>query len=680
MKSSRILVVAALVTMTCSAAGQEWLGYRDSSGTLRTLVPSQSHVAVVPAAGKAEQLMLFEGFDAREQPLVFRGLVVARLDGSLRGRQLEVGAELVQKGLAERTGLVFSAGRKIVFLDREVIVRLKEPCCSPGSILAKIGLEFESWLDESRTMLLARAQDARSALAASVAAGDVPGVEWAIPDFAVPIDLYYTPNDPYFSEQWHLYQSNGHHIHADEAWDVTTGDSQVIVAVVDTGLDETHPDFEASRIVTGFDVVGNDNDPTPPGDSMNAHGTCCSGEIAATNDNGEGGAGVCPGCSLMGVRMMDGWTTFAQLSQGYKAINYAVQNGAWVLSNSWGIDQATINCGQVDMAPYYAAVQNAVNNGRGGLGCVVLFASGNGDQNGNAMQIGPDELANMPEVMAVGGTDNNDQVVSYSNYGPNLSVVAPTGSLVNGAPQILTTDTIGNRGFSRNGNFWAPSYWGDYNTHQPEPDNTGNYTRYFNGTSAACPIAAGVVALVFSANPTLTGAQARFIVEQTADKVGGVTYDQNGHNDYYGYGRVNAGRAVRAAELGFNNPDGSICAENFNCANNDCQKAQPGDFYGYCGGQNCSTLPDGSACNDGDPCTVNDVCSAGACSGTPKNCSDGNVCTDDACNPADGCCTHTTDAGGCNDGDPCTVNDVCSNGVCGGTPKDCSDGNVCTDD
>jgi len=376
----------------------------------------------------------------------------------------------------------------------------------------------------------------------------------------------------------------------------------------------------------------------------------------------------------MGVRMMDGWAAVSELSNGYLAIQYATNNGAWVLSNSWGISQDLTS--QIDMQPFYTAVQDAVNNGRGGLGSVVLFASGN-----DGVALGIDELASMSEVMAVGGTDNSDQRVSYSNYGSNLSVVAPTGGSNSGDLQILTTDTLGSRGFSRNGEFWEPWFPGsDYNTHMSEPDSTGNYTRYFNGTSAACPIAAGVVALTFSANPSLTGAEARFIVEQTADKVGGVSYDSNGHNNYYGYGRINAGRAVRAAEIGFNNPDGSQCAEDFNCTNDDCQKANASDFYGNCGGLDCSSLPDGSPCDDGNSCTINDQCSGGVCTGSAKDCSDGNVCTDDSCNPANGACIHNNNTASCDDGDLCTTGDLCSAGSCVGSAKDCTDGNICTDD
>ncbi|HUU03248.1 MAG TPA: S8 family serine peptidase [Myxococcota bacterium] len=672
---SSLLIISLMCTTVLAGPN-----YIDSRGNTIQLAPAPDKIAVAPVKGLLveQSLALHPELNMSENVVKLGcGLWEISLTADYRGRGEEVARALLAEGLVARLGAVFAVpgSPRRFLLDRGVMLRLEKSIPGlPVDLLARTGLQPVRRLDDLGTLFLCRSTDAHTALAGARAAARLPGVAWALPDFIVPIDLYHTPNDSYYSEQWYHYQASGADINTEEAWDVTTGDSQVIVAVVDTGLEESHPDFASTNIVTGYDLPGNDNDPTPPADAINAHGTCCSGEIAASMDNNEGMAGTCPGCSLMGIRMMDGWASVSELSNGYLAIQYATNNGAWVLSNSWGISQDLTS--QIDMQPFYTAVQDAVNNGRGGLGSVVLFASGN-----DGVALGIDELANMPGVMAVGGTDNTDQRVSYSNYGSNLSVVAPTGGSGSGDLQILTTDTLGNRGFSRNGEFWEPWFPGsDYNTNMPEPDNTGNYTRYFNGTSAACPIAAGVVALTFSANPSLTGAEARFVVEHTADKVGGVSYDSNGHNNYYGYGRVNAGRAVRAAEIGFNNPDGSQCAEDFNCTDNDCQKQNASDFYGNCGGLDCSSLPDGSPCDDGNACTINDQCSGGSCTGSAKNCSDGNVCTDDSCNPTNGNCTHVNNTAGCNDGNACTLADQCSGGTCTGSAKDCSDGNVCTND
>jgi hypothetical protein len=448
------------------------------------------------------------------------------------------------------------------------------------------------------------------------------------------------------------------------------GDPQVIVVVFDTGMDMTHPDFAAERLLTGYNAVDQSTDVTPGPDTFGGHGTACAGLVVATGDNREGMVGVCPQCSLLPIKFVG---NYGDITGAAEAYYHALSRGAWVTSNSWGVLQEYAQT--IDMEPVYQSIRDFVAQARDGKGGVALFCTTN-----EGRLIGFDELANMPEVMAVGGSDNRDQVVSYSNYGPNMSVVAPTGAPDFNRPQIITTDVQGDGGMSRDGFLWGWSpAGGDINTGWPEPDTTGNYTRYFNGTSASTPIAAGVVALTFSANPDLTGAEAREIVEQTADKVGHLAYDEfRGHNFYYGYGRVNAARAVRAAHLGFRNPPGAQCAENLNCSSGDCRKYTDSAPYGKCW-TDCSPLPDGTMCHDLDECTENDTCSEGTCSGTTVNCDDDNPCTLDTCDPATGC-IHTKVQGPCNDDDPCTEYDTCKNGICLGSPTYCNDHNPCTDD
>jgi len=599
--------------------------YIHSQGHKVELTPSTDRIVVTLAPGV--DLSRMPGLDT-SAPMQTGpdGLTTILLDPEHRGMGDEIARRLVTSGLARRAGMVFSVPGtgKTFSLDRDVIVKLRSPSALP--VLEEAGLLPISGLGHERNLFVVRAVNAEQALRAAVVLAGKPEVAWAVPDFTVPVDLYHQPNDPYYGLQWHHQQASDADIDSDEAWDVTMGDAQVIVAVIDTGVDEDHPDFHPARIVTGYSSVTGQNDPTPLSGSMDAHGTACSGEVLAVADNHEGVSGVCPGCSLMGIRMMDGASSQTQISNAYTAIEYATDNGAWVLSNSWGIDEQVI--GQVDIQPFYTAVRDAVSSGGDGSGAVVLFASGNGDMSGNRQPIGQRELQNMPEVMAVGGTGPNDLYVSYSDYGPNLSVTAPTGqtggwSEMFDGPQICSTDTIGDRGFSRGGYLYAPGLWGDQRTNYQEPDTSGNYTQYFNGTSAACPIAAGVVALAWSANLDLTATQVRMIVEQTADKVGG-GYDAGGHSDDYGYGRVNAGRAVRAAACGLDNPDGSICAEDFNCLGGTCAKTSPDDPEGICA----------TPCVSDADCEQGQKCASGIClpaCGSHADCEAGTVCKDGAC-------------------------------------------------
>ncbi|MBN2496492.1 MAG: S8 family serine peptidase [Deltaproteobacteria bacterium] len=671
-----LVAFVGLATCLASGASAGEFGYIDSRGQRVELELAADRIAVVPAGpGALEAIARELGPEASRAHRRGRFLAEIALEsGAETDRALEA---LLADGLVSRAGLAFrSPSGRVFFLDRQVLVGLARPAVRADAavLLARTGLEPVEALGHGGWIWLCRARDARAALGAASECARLPGVRWALPDFTFPAALAHRPTDPYYGEQWYHAQPGDAHLHTEEAWDLTFGDAAVVVAVIDTGLEESHPDFDPARIITGYNYPQDSDDPTPEADSLNAHGTACAGEIAASIDNAEGMAGVCPGCSLMGVKMFTEGA-YADLSGCYMAIQYAVDHGAWVLSMSWGIDP-----GQVDLEPFREAIREAVELGRGGLGAVVLFASGNGNMwTGEAEPIGSAELQNMPEVMAVGGSDPFDRWVSYSDYGPNLSVVAPTGGLDPTEPGILTTDTLGSRGFSRNGTYWTWAFFGDMDTGIAEPDPTGDYTAHFSGTSAACPLAAGVVALVLSAHPGLTGAQARFVVERTADKVGGVSYDASGHNDYYGHGRVNAGRAVRAAAAGFGNPPGAACAEDFNCAWGACEKSSPGAFYGQCTDFDCAVDPEGSPCTDFDACTTGDVCTGGACAGSPADCDDFNACTADGCDPSSGC-THDPVPGDCDDGDACTSNDSCADGRCQGEPVICDDGDACTAD
>ncbi|HOX46839.1 MAG TPA: S8 family serine peptidase [Myxococcota bacterium] len=703
-------LVAGLTLAVSAAAGD--FGYLNSRGEQVRLRPVLDAVAVrlEPGAEATLRARAAElGLDARAPwRLLSAGLWSLPLAPWAVGRAGEVGAELRRQGLSAGDGLLFElpgAGGRFS-LDRGVILRLRAPGPALArSLAAAGGFEGLEPLDDGGQTFLLRARDARAALAGARRLAARAEVAWALPDFGVPIQLHRLPTDPWYGQQWYQGMSGGG-IRAEAAWDVTLGDPQVVVAVVDTGVEITHPDFEPGHLLTGYNAVTQQDDPSPLATAMDAHGTACSGVIAARHDNAEGLAGICPDCSLLPIKMMDGMADQSQLSTGYRALTTATARGAWVLSNSWGVDEAYTS--QIDMQPYYQAVRDAVQGGRGGLGAVVLFASGNGESDwmGNVQgtQIGAHELQAMPEVMAVGGTWTDDRVVVYSDYGPSLSVVAPTGTTDYNQAGIFTTDTLGESGFSRHGRLYMPGLWGeDADAGFAEPDPTGNYSSHFNGTSAACPIAAGVVGLVFSANPGLTGAQARWIVEQTADKVGGVAYDALGHDDHYGFGRVHAGRAVRVAALGLELDDGAACVEDINCARGQCIRVDAGAEQGVCAvpclgpadclpGQECAPLgagrtsvcqdacashadcPGGAICQDARcqvvDCAQGGVCPAGtACptKGVARPCAPS--CADDAACQAPALCVPEVGGGlcetlTCQTALECPADALCAAGVC----------------
>ena len=343
-------------------------------------------------------------------------------------------------------------------------------------------------------------------------------------EFAEPNFVGFTSllsSDPLFGNQWPLKNTgqNGGTLGADidieQAWTITEGRRDVKVAVLDIGIDLDHPDL-AANLLPGYDALGGTlNGDAPAGLNNNAHGTACAGIIAARK-NTIGISGVAPECKIIPINAMSlsGLTTDAQIAN---AIEWAWQNGADVLSNSWYWD--------VPAAIIDNAIENATTLGRGGLGCVILFSSGNFGIPSPGEIAYPAYLEN---VIAVGATDNHDTRAIFSTsessmWGPGLDLVAP-------GKDIYTTDLQGTDGYS-----------------------TGDYNSNYSGTSAACPHAAGVAALILSVNRCLTWQQVKQILELSCEKVGPYCYSANtsepngSWNEEMGHGRINAFNAVKYA-------------------------------------------------------------------------------------------------------------------------------------
>jgi subtilisin family serine protease len=340
-----------------------------------------------------------------------------------------------------------------------------------------------------------------------------PDVLYSHPNLISPVEKSATVNDPLFSSQWHLYnygQWNGKpgaDVKARNAWDITGGNPNIIVAVLDDGFDLNHQDLYG-KWVQGADYVDGDWDPRPIRSNEN-HGTACAGVVAASGNNGVGVTGVAPYCRLMPLRIFDGTTltTTIQPSAIANAFYYAAQNGASVISNSW-------------IAAYqFPEVVNAINyaatSGRGGRGCVVVWAAGNYNQNCDNYP-----YQNLARVICVAASTNQDLKASYSNYGSIVDLCAPSSG---GTAAITTTDRTGSVGYS-----------------------TSNYTSTFGGTSSATPLVAGVAALVLSRNPNLYATQVHRLLRKTSEKINyaGGGYNSYGFSPYYGYGRINAWHAV----------------------------------------------------------------------------------------------------------------------------------------
>ena len=368
-----------------------------------------------------------------------------------------------------------------------------------------------SWLREESGIALVELDAGADELAFSRKLHQQPNVKWAHPDFLLDLQLHAMPNDPFVGQQWHLENDGqtgapGVDINAELAWTLTTGEDQLI-AIIDSGVDLTHPDLLGT---SGYDYVDQDEDSYPA--DGNAHGTACAGLAAGIGNNEEGGAGVAYGAEVLGVRLLGGPTTMSDM---YGAIVNSVDAGASVLSNSWGFSGSCQ--GYSIPEAYEQALDYAEEQGRGGLGTVVLQAAGNDN-----CDISNDGLLAYPTIVAVAALSASDDKESYSSFGTPIDIAAPSGGLI-------TTDITGEAGY------------GSY-----AEDN--NYTGGMSGTSAATPVAAGVYALMFAANERLTAAQARDIVCQTATRndILDAEFDDSGWSPYFGCGRIDAGAAVMA--------------------------------------------------------------------------------------------------------------------------------------
>ncbi len=335
------------------------------------------------------------------------------------------------------------------------------------------------------------------------------------------------PNDTYFNKQWHLDM-----IRAPEAWGYTSGNPNILVAVVDDGVQSNHPDMKDNiwtnpdeipgngidddgnyRIddIHGWNFYNNNND-TEPRTSSDGHGTSCAGLIAAQGNNNRGVIGVAWNCKILPVKISYGGNVKTEESIA-SAIRYAAIAGADVISNSWGV---SIDVPVIHSAIKDVTLENGI--GRNGKGCVVLFSSGNW-ANGGIVSY----PAKYQEVIAVGAVDPNFDVWYYSGSGSELDFVAPSGDagLIG---NMWTIDVSGSQGF---------------NNRDP---NIRDYTDRMGGTSGSCPLAAGVAALILSVNPDLISYEVKNIMADSALDLGTPGWDAS-----YGYGCLDAYEAVSLA-------------------------------------------------------------------------------------------------------------------------------------
>lgn len=460
--------------------------------------------------------------------------------------------------------------------------------------------------------------------------------------------------DPLYERQWHLNSTgqdgakSGADVNIEAAWNTGCLGQEIIIAVVDDGVQTDHEDFKKMRVLPFSDYVDADSDPSPNLNAGDFHGTSVAG-VAAAAGNGKGVMGAAPEATVMPLRLVG--ETIAD-TDAMKAFVNAANNGAHIINNSWGPpdgDPFTDDDEQEAFIEddFSELISDIVTTGRDGRGVIITWAAGNGNE-----PVELDPYASHPDVIAVGAVDDQLQRSYYSDYGPAVFISAPSnGGSTSG---IVTTDVtesgynLGSLGggvytievypYENSGSYTltlggsggstvnevesndntpqvlngyplvvdgaistAPSSAGEEDgdtdnyqvtvpdggsllVHLDVPDGadfdlaiykdgiqvvvseeygsddesyTGSasnlrdaYTDDFGGTSSACPLVSGVIALAMSRDPNLTLPQTRWILKNAArrDILDDTFYPfTDGYSEGFGYGMVDAAKVVELA-------------------------------------------------------------------------------------------------------------------------------------
>jgi subtilisin family serine protease len=354
------------------------------------------------------------------------------------------------------------------------------------------------------------AQNGKDPLELSLELNNDEKVVYAEPVFNQYIEQRYRPSDPQYAQQWQWMGG----IHTEEAWESTKGEG-IKVAVIDNGIDVSNPDLSKSIAYAGYFQNMDDTSgeialsQDLKGFPISNHGTFCSGMAVARADNNSFGCGAAHNASFIPIACLPDQVGAQETLA--RAVSYSAdptvevpdanpKDGADIISCSLGP-----NGGHWTMTSILEeAINFAATKGRNGLGTAIFWAVDNTSQ-----PVSEDEVCSHPHTIAV-GRSRTDDMEDGSAYGPELDFLAPGVDVYNIHP---------NGGFSVG-----------------------------TGTSYATPCAAGIGALVLATNTKLSWTQLRKILRDTCDKVGNVDYGSQGHHPNYGYGRINAASAVKAAK------------------------------------------------------------------------------------------------------------------------------------
>ena len=462
----------------------------------------------------------------------------------LSTRKRRVERDRIRRALGRQKGVEF-AGRVLcdgssalpVVYTENLFVKFADrlPTAKARGVLRRHGLELKRAAKGTRNAYFvgARRNTGLKVFALANRLLRLPEVELCHPELVRPVGRKRA-----FPRQWHLHRTrvNGRIVDADAnvkaAWRLATG-KRITIAVIDDGFDLGHQEFRPpSKIVAPRDVTQRDDDPSPFFFEDN-HGTACAGVACARGRYGA--SGVAPDARLMPIRLMSGLGSQAEAD----AFVWAADKGADVISCSWGPEDGDwwdprdpLHRRRVPLPDSTrVAIEYAIRKGRGGKGCVITWAAGNGNES-----VDNDGYASNEKVIAVAACSDRSKRSAYSDYGKAILCAFPSddvGPPEPRTPGIWTTDRTGAFG---------------YNPNEGGGDRAGNYTEDFGGTSSACPGVAGVAALMLSRNRDLTWQEVRELIARSCRQIDRAKGRyRNGRSDLYGHGRVDARRAVELA-------------------------------------------------------------------------------------------------------------------------------------
>jgi thermitase len=369
------------------------------------------------------------------------------------------------------------------FVEQEVLVKIKS-----GADIEKIVSEVGGEIIESLpqiSVIRIKLEPQVSVAEAIQILEKLEEVEYAEPNGICYMQL--VPNDAGYDSQW-APQLTG----AESAWGVTTGAAGVIIAITDTGVDGTHPDF-GGKVIAGYDTFNNIAIPANTNSAVHYHGTHCAGIAAAIGNNNQGIAGVAWGSKIMPIKICeddpgDDADYDASWSDMAEAFIWAADNGSAIISCSFG------------GIGYSQTMKDAIDYAVINMGCAMFASMGNSSRNEISYPAG------YQSVIAVGATDAHDEIASFSTTGNHISVCAPGVEIYSTMPG------------------------GEYD--------------YLSGTSMSCPFVAGAAALILLQYPGISPEEVKTQLEETAIDLGSPGFDS-----IFGYGRVNLAAAVGAAEV-----------------------------------------------------------------------------------------------------------------------------------